>query len=113
MQKAVMKRHKQCGNCRYYRAYYTKSLCDFFKERAGFCSLSEKNAPENGYCDAHRRRLNEEKKLTPDLFDKALADIETLARKLSDGNPSLGLPTVCSLPKKICFPAAIIASQRR
>lgn len=44
-------KRKNCWNCLRYRAYYTKGLAHFNKEKSGFCSAKNTTVENHGSCE--------------------------------------------------------------
>lgn len=76
-----MDTQKLCKGCRYYDAFYTRGICAFEKQKAGYCSRREKATSATDICSFYKYRPSQEKTVTIEHLDivlEAVAELERL-----------------------------------
>ncbi len=69
---------KNCQNCRYYRAFYTKAYISFYKEEAGFCSVRQQAVSKDKTCKSYSYRRPANQTVSIEHIDEVIKEIEEL-----------------------------------
>ena len=76
--KKITNNSRVCSSCRYYKAFYSKGACAFYREKNGYCELVNRPMSSKGYCDFYKYRRQEEKRVSLEMLDKVISEIEKM-----------------------------------
>lgn len=66
--------NKNCWNCEYYKAYYTKGICSYDNTFTGYCRCKNEIVKNSNFCDKWSKRYRM-KKIREGLRKKVLERI--------------------------------------
>ncbi|PWM71740.1 MAG: hypothetical protein DBX59_08350 [Bacillota bacterium] len=67
-----------CKRCRNYNVFYVNYICNFMKQKVGFCAVQQKIVKETDQCDLYKYIPHVEKTITVNHFDFVIEDLKEL-----------------------------------
>lgn len=67
-----------CTRCRYYKAFYFEGTSAFYREKAGYCEVTQKTVRPEDSCERYKYRLPRDKNVTLEFLDEVIAAVAEL-----------------------------------
>ncbi len=78
---------KNCALCEYFRGYYSKTYCGFYREKFGHCNKHNKICNKNEICDNYQHRVyipSIKRGVVIDALSDAITDINAIKTILEE-----------------------------
>lgn len=78
---------KECSSCDYFRGYYSKTYCGFYREKFGRCWKHDKMCDKHESCDQFKTRTKKypiKKGVIINALCDAVTDINTIKNILEE-----------------------------
>lgn len=76
--------YRSCAGCRYYKAFYTRGACAFYRERLGYCEKNEKAVGAKESCELHKYRRQQNKTVTLEHLQQGIKEAKEIELILGD-----------------------------
>lgn len=67
-----------CRNCKNFQQFYSKGICNFIKERSGYCCKNRAVVKNDDTCDNYVTHKKPNDIVTTDFIDRVIKDVEEL-----------------------------------
>lgn len=81
--------YKECCNCRYFEAYYTKAYCSFLRTDCGNCCRKKDVVKKHFTCDDWARKVRYRETNTYEIecgINQAITDLNEIASFLQNNS---------------------------
>lgn len=78
--------YRRCARCRYYKAFYKRGACAFYRERSGYCEKNEKAVGAKESCGLHKYRQQQNKIVILEYLEQIMKEVKEIELILGDWN---------------------------
>ena len=70
--------YRKCSACLYYKCFYTKACCSFYREKSGYCIQKQKIIESTNYCELFKHRKQKNNIVTLEFIERVISDLKEL-----------------------------------